>query len=166
MRWIAISALASTVLSAAACDFRVDEDGAAVSFSESGEPDRFSIVSRDDKMKLALTDDAIYFALSDETRREVEDEIAEERDDAEGLEAAILAAVAKGMSRALQASVSYDLEDVRDVRWQDGRLVIELEDGIADLDDFEVDGDDLSDAFDEDDVRSFAREVERLKSGG
>lgn len=167
MRWYTLIVLAFMALSTAGCDFEVGEDGAEMSFSESEQADLYSIVSRDDKVKMGLTEDVIYFGLSDELRQEVKEEMAEEMEGAEGrLERSLISIVSRGVSKALNASVSYELKDVRELRWEDGRIVIELEDGPADLDDFDVDGDDISRVFREGDVRRFAEEVERVKSGG
>lgn len=127
------------------------------------EDTRFAVLTRDGKVKLGLTDEEVYARLSDEVLREVEDELAEEARD-EGLGGMIASAVKKGVRQGLRFRLSVDVDDIRDIRWEDGQLRVELEDGDLAFEDADVDGEPLGRGFGEDEGRAFARAFQELKA--
>ena len=153
----ALRALAATTLlfATAACG---DDAGGDVDMSgdELG-PDRFAVLSENEEIKLGLTDDVVYFALSDSSRQEAQQAMAEAEVEGGRLGNLIGGAVRQGVDRALAFKVTYPIDRIRDIRWQDDRLVIELLDGtIGPGDDFQVDDESAANAFRQEDIEAFA----------
>ncbi|MBW3552691.1 MAG: hypothetical protein KY466_04225 [Gemmatimonadetes bacterium] len=125
--------------------------------------DRFAIRSDDGAVRMGLTDDVVYFALSDSVRAVAR---AEMEDDTprEGIAGSIAGAVRGGVSRALAFRAKYPVAEIRDIRWEDGRMTFDFEDPDRTLSrEFEVDDRPIAEAFSEQDVLAFAREFRRLK---
>lgn len=128
--------------------------------------DVFAIQSRGDIMKLGLTRESIYMRFSDEQLAKIDREMENEAAEAgEGLAGRITSAVTGAVSRGLRTRVAYDLANVSDVRWEDGRLVIELREGGRAFDDMEVEESDVMAQFAEEDARAFI-DAWREVSGG
>lgn len=156
------------VLPLGACDEggpRLERAGARAGELPVDDDDRFSTLSRDGKIKLALTEDILYFRLSDDALREADLEMEEDTRDEEGLAGVITSAVTGAVSNALRTRVSFDVQNIRDIRWDDGQLVLELEEGPDRLENFTVDGEDVSTRFEEDEIRALAQEFEKVKRG-
>lgn len=126
------------------------------------EDDRFFIESTDQAVKLGLTDEAVYMRLSDRKLREIDEELSE-ASDGEGIGGRIAAAVTGAVSKGLRTRVSFEHRNIRDMRWEGGELVVELENGEHAFGDMEVDDDDVTDRFAEDDVRAFIEEWREVK---
>jgi hypothetical protein len=125
--------------------------------------ERFGIDTRDGNVRLGITDDVVYFRLSDELLAKIDDEIEEDLPDEPGLGRTIATAVTSGISSALRHRMQYDIDDIRDVRYEDGALAFEFEDGRRELPDLEVDDEPLMEQFSEDDARRFVREFRSAK---
>ena len=139
--------------------------GADVDFdaSDIGE-DRFAVASRDGAVRMALTDEFVYFALSDSVLELARSEIDPDSGTAEGIRGAISGIVRGGVSRALSFRAKYPVDDIRDIRWEDGRMVFDFDDPRRSLsDNFKVEDRPVEEAFAEADVQAFAREFRRLK---
>lgn len=158
-------------LQSAACDFSEQGGPRIEGASEPGElptdtDDRFSIHSTDGAVKLGLADEVVYMRMSDEMLREVDAEMAAEAEDEGGLAGAIKSAVTGAVSKALRTRISFEHENIRDVRWEEDRLVVELEGGDNAFGDLEVNDDDVEDKFAEEDVRAFAEEWRKIRDAG
>lgn len=125
-------------------------------------PDRYSVLSEDGEVKMGLTDAVVYFALSDSLQAEVRSEVERETDK-EGLGGMIGGIVSGAVGKAIGFRAKYPVEDIRDIRWADGEMVVEFEDGSDRVHRFEVDDRPVTEAFREEDVRSFAEEFHRAK---
>lgn len=158
-RWLIMSMLGPLLL--AGCD----EGDARVDFGAGPEEtDRFSVHSRDGAVKLALTDDHIYFALSDSVLSTAEAEMAREAEDREGVGSVVGGMVRRGVSKALRFRAAYPVSEVRDLRWEGGRLVIEFTDGrTGPADDFQINDEPAGEAFEREQVEAFRTELMRLK---
>lgn len=130
---------------------------------------RFAITTVDGKVTLLLTDATLAMQLSDRTMRKVERELhraRHERDDDDGvIGEAIKTAVIGAVRSLLDHSAECRLRDVRDVRFESGRLVIVDRDGGRLFERVEVDDEDVLESFDPADAREFVREFRRLRSG-
>lgn len=129
-------------------------------------PDRFAIHSTDGGLRLALTNDFVYFALSDSVvavaRQEMQDSMPRE-----GIRGAIAGMVRGGVNRALSFRARYPVAEIRDIRWEDGRMLVEFEDGRRSFgDNVEVDDRPVEEAFDSSAVEAFSAEFRRAKQRG
>ena len=88
-----------------------------------------SVTTRDGQMELGVTDQVVFARLSESLRAEIETEMADETEGQGGLGGSIARAVTGAVAQGLAAAVTVPLGDVRDVRYQGGRVVIEMADG-------------------------------------
>lgn len=88
-----------------------------------------AVSTRDGEIELGVTDSVLYTRLSPELQARIEAEMADETEDESGLGGAIARAVTGAVSQGLAMAVSVPLDEVRDVRYEDGRVVIEMADG-------------------------------------
>lgn len=141
------------------------DQGADVDFSgdDLGE-DRFAIDSESGGVRMGLTDEFVYFALSDSVLAEARSEMDRDTGDADGVSGAIGGMVRGAVGRALSFRAKYAVADIRDIRWADGRMVMDFTDPDRSLSDsFEVDDRPVAEAFAESDVQAFAAEFRKLK---
>jgi len=123
-----IEAMAEDEIEESTDGLSFDVDGAGVSSDLSG--DVVDVVTtRDGALEIGVTDEVLFSRLSEATRAEIEAEMASETKDQEGLGGTIARAVTGAVAQGLATTVSVPLADVRDVRYEDGRLVIEMVDG-------------------------------------
>lgn len=129
---------------------------------------RFAITTDDGKITLVLTDRVVAFQLSDRTMRKLDRELHRARhedDEDDGvIGEAIKTAVLGTVRSVLDHSAECDVRDLRDVRYEDGRLVFVARGGKRLFDDFEVDDDSVLEGFDPRDAREFVRQFHRLRS--
>lgn len=127
---------------------------------------RYAMDSRNGKLTCLLTDRVVAFQLSDRTVNKVRRELRDKKDEQDNwFAAAIVTAVAGTVSEFIDSSVECRIRDIKDVRFQDGRLVFIARDGRRLFDNMEVDDDDVCAAFSDGDARKFVREFRRLKAG-
>lgn len=88
-----------------------------------------AVSTRDGEIELGVTDSVLFTRLSPELQARIQSEMADETEDESGLGGAIARAVTGAVSQGLAMAVSVPLDEVRDVRYEDGRVVIEMEDG-------------------------------------
>ena len=125
-------------------------------------PDRFHVLSENAGVKLGLTDEVVYFSLSDSLRTEIRSEM-ERSAEREGIGGMIGGMVSGTVGRALGFRAKYPIEEIRDIRWEDGELHVEFEDSRRRLEEFRVDDRPVTAAFREEDVRAFAEEFHRAR---
>ena len=159
------------LLLAAACapepsDVTPEPEPADVSFSDEAPPgeEQVVITTQSGDVDLGLTDRVLYLRLNPKRRAEVEAEMAAEVEDRGGLGGFIAETVTNAVSGALAHAVEIPVEDVRDVRYEDGRLDIVLE-GEEDFPQVETDGQAVEEAFAPADARRFVEAFERVKAG-
>lgn len=161
MRPIRALLLAFLLLPLAACGD--DPSDPELTRSADRAADRATLTSTGGEVMAGLTDEHLYFGLSDETRAEVEAEMAREVDEAgEGLGGDIARAVTGAVSKAIGYRVQYRIEDVRDLRWEDGLFVIEFENGRVERP--KVDDDAHGMQFDEREAEDFIAAFDKLKA--
>lgn len=160
MRSRVIAALALPLLVvASACGDRseVDFGGRDVG------ADLYSIEGTDGTVRMVLTTRYVYLAIADQTREEVREKLraSAEEDGGPGLLAGF---AERAVGKAMQFRALYPVDEIEDVRWQDGDLYVEFRrqskhrDGVLQLGDDPVAG-----AFDEASVQDFGEAFRTLK---
>lgn len=127
---------------------------------------RCAITSEDGKLTFVLTDRVVALQLSDRTMRKLDRELhrARHEDDDDGpIGEAIKVAVLGAVRSMLDHSAECPVRELCDVRVADGRLVFVARDGERLFEHFEVDDDNVLEAFDPRDAERFAEEFRRLK---
>jgi hypothetical protein len=125
-----------------------------------------SIGNDEGEVDLVLTTESVYLQLSEEMLAEIkaefDDERAEEEDNA--LASTIKNVVLDNVEQFLQQRIEYPIEEVEAIYWDDGEIVIEVEDEhFISFDD--VDGDDgnVMETFAEDDALEFIEAFEEIR---
>lgn len=87
-----------------------------------------SVLTTDGKVELGLTDRVLYSRLSKEAQAEVTSGMQDAEDEG-GLGGRIASAVSQAVAENIGTAVQVPLEDIRDIRVDGDRLVIEMADG-------------------------------------
>jgi hypothetical protein len=125
---------------------------------------RFAILSEQRTAALVLTNDRVAIQLSDRALRELDREIARDKDDDDGFLAALIkSAVLGGVREMLDHSLECPIAQLRDVRYHDGRLVLVARNGKHVFEDLEIEDRDALESFSEHDAQAFVREFHRAK---
>ena len=93
-----------------------------------GEPVQ-TVTTQGGGLDFGLTDEVLWARLSEATRAEAAASMEDETKGQEGLGGAIARAVTGAVAEGLATAVTVPLSEVRDVRVEDGRLVVEMADG-------------------------------------
>jgi hypothetical protein len=169
-----------TVALVAACgsdsDYRASNDTtknvqvAGVSFSardssrELG-PGDLIITDRDSSLDLLLVGNHIATRFSAKTMAKINEKTDTNADKGSGLTASISKMVKSTVQSQLSKEVRYPLSDIRDARYEDDRLVIELKNGKRLFQDTKINNRRFDESFTPDDARRFADAVNaRVKS--
>lgn len=125
-----------------------------------------SISNDDGEVDLVLTTESVYLQLSEETLAEIkaefDDERAEEEDNA--LASTIKNVVLDNVEQFLQQRIEYPIEEVEAIYWDDGEIVIEVEDEhFISFDDVDVDDGNVMETFAEDDALEFIEAFEEIR---
>jgi hypothetical protein len=127
---------------------------------------RFAMLSEDRAVALVLTRDRVAIQLSDRTLRDLDREIAHEKDrDEDGgvIADAIKGAILGSVRALLDHSLECPVEDLRDVRYRDGRLILITEDGDRIFEDLNINDHEVLAGFSEHDALAFTREFRHAK---
>lgn len=135
MRTVALS-LALLALSACGSDYDTDAASPEAPPSEAsggadvgyGDPIRGEIAAleqnADGKVEVGVTDEVVFFRLSEDARAEAQKEFANDEGE-DGIGSVIKDMVGGVVTKALATTVQMPLEDIRDIRYEDGNLVID-----------------------------------------
>lgn len=156
MRSVVVAALALPLVVVLGCGDRRDMDFGG---REIG-PDVFSIESTDGAVRMGLTEDYVYLTLSDAKREEVRSELRSEAEE-DGVAGRVAGFVERAVSRALEFRDLYPVDDVEDIRWEDGEMHMDLRSGRRPA--LRVGDEPASDLFDEASVREFRERFHALK---
>jgi hypothetical protein len=120
---------------------------------------RFAMLTEDRAVALLLTRDLVAVQFSDRTLRKLDREIAREREEDEDnvIAQAIKGAVLGGVRALLDHSLECPIDELRDVRYRHGRLILITEDGDRIFEDLRVDDQDVLECFSERDAQAFVR---------
>ncbi len=135
--------------------------------NEDALPDEtIAIVTTDDRFRLSLTDFELRMGVTEAFVEQIEDEVSSEVDESSGFGRMLSGAISGAMRGALTNQIAFDLADIRDVTYADGRLDIDFE-GEQNTDkpfgDISVDGQDFAEMFSPSDARAFADAFSRAK---
>ena len=159
-RRIAALALAP-LLATAACDAGGDVDFGGEELGEI----RFAVPSSSGAARMALTDDYVFFALSDSLLAVARAEMEGDSTSSDGIGGTIAGAVRGGVTRALSFRARYAVSEIRDIRWEDDRMVFDFVDPDRTLgSNFRIDGAPMEEVFDQAAVEAFAAEFRKLKA--
>ena len=128
---------------------------------------RSAITTRNGKVTLVLTRNVVAFQLSDRTMRKIDRKLHQARNQDDGADAigeAFKVAALSTVRSLLDHSAECPLDELRDVRYVDGRMEFISRDGDPVFRHVDMDDDDVLEAFDRDDAADFVREFRRLKS--
>jgi hypothetical protein len=124
-------------------------------------PDLFSIVSTDGAVRMALTDDYVYLTLSDDKREEVRQSLRSEAD-AEGAAGRVSGWVERTVGRALDFRDLHPVDEIEDIRWEDGRVRFDFKTRRRQPS-IQVGDEETAGTFDEASAREFREELHALK---
>lgn len=130
-------------------------------------PGDIRIVSVDGSVDLVLMGDRILAGLSPQKVAEIRTELEKSSGkDTAGLGGSIAQIVKKTVAGAIGTHMAYPLAEIRDIRYERGRLVIESNDGRENtlFGNTKVDGRELSNSFREDDAHRFIAAVRARKA--
>jgi hypothetical protein len=126
---------------------------------------RYAMLTEDRAVALVLTGDMVAVQLSDRVLRDLDRDIKrEQRDEEDGvIGGAIKGAILGSVRALLDHSLECPVEDLRDVRYRDGRLILVTEDGGRIFEDLSVNDHEVLEGFSEHDAQAFAREFRLAK---
>jgi hypothetical protein len=125
---------------------------------------RLAILTEDRAAALVLTRDVVAVQLGDRALRDLDRDIAREKDDEDGLLAQIIKGAVLGTVRALlDHSIECPLDELSDVRYRNGRLELITKDGDRVLEDLEINDREVLESFSDADARAFVHEFRRLE---
>lgn len=127
---------------------------------------RFAITTEDGKVTLLLTDREVAVQLSERMVHRVQRKLRDKADDQDNpLAMAIVSAVTGSVRELIDDSFECRVRDLRDVSYEDGRLVFTSRNGKPVFEDTDLCDTDVMSSFSERDARDFVREFRRLKTG-
>ena len=138
-----------------------DADGVSVADEAPRGVEQIVITTTDGRGDLGLTDEVLFFRLSDKARAEAEATLAQETEDLEGIGGSIARSVTGAVADALDFTVSVPVDQIDDVRHNDGRLVIETGDDTFGFDPDRPDGE--GPRFDPADAERLVEAFDRVK---
>ena len=170
---IAVLALAAGPLTAPpdahATTFTCNSFGKDVRWADRHDPTdaRLAITTQNGKVTLILTERDVMFQLSDRAMRQVRRELKDARDDNEDnvLASAVVTVVTNTVAEVLDHSLQCHVRDLRDVSYEDGRLVFIGKRGKAIFCGEESCDPDCMQSFSERDAQAFVREFRKVKAG-
>ncbi|MFL5579760.1 MAG: hypothetical protein ACJ8AO_05250 [Gemmatimonadaceae bacterium] len=153
-----------------------DKDEPRVSKNDSGRgtvsgvdrpADSLTIHNRDGSVDLGLANGAVWMALSDSVRAKVRADMVRDTADTAGggIGGLIERTVKQNVRGLLEQRITRPLDDIRDVRYQDGRIVFDYSgSSLVKFENIKVNkGEPVLASFREDDARRFVAEVRRAK---
>jgi hypothetical protein len=130
---------------------------------------RLAITTREGKVTLVLTDRVVAFQLSDRVMRKIDRELhraRHEADDDGPLGETIKSVVLTTVRTFLDHSAECPVNELRDVRYANGRLEFVTRGGERIFSHFEIDDTDVLESFDPNDAALFVREFHRVQGAG
>jgi hypothetical protein len=113
---------------------------------------------------MLITRDRVAVQLSARVLRYLDRDLHREKDDEDGLFARVIkGAVLGGLRELLDHSIECPLDELRDVRYRDGRLELIAKDGDRVLEDLKINDREVLESFSDADARAFVHEFRRLK---
>ncbi len=155
--------VAMVCVSTAACSKKKEE--VATDFTDAETV--MVITNRSGELDLVLTTASVAMKLSQRKLEEIESEFEEERDSGEetGLAADFKTFVLDSVESMLNQHLVYPLNAVKEMSWQDGEIVMDVEgEGFVSFSEVSVDGDMALETFREQDALAFIAAFEKLRN--
>jgi hypothetical protein len=128
-------------------------------------PGDMIITDRDSSLDLLLVGDHIATRFSAKTMAKINEKTDTSADKGSGFTASISKMVKSTVQSQLSKEVRYPIADIRDARYEDDRLVIELKNGKRLFQDTKINNRRFDESFAPDDAKRFADAVNaRIKS--
>ena len=129
---------------------------------------RLAVLTEDRTTALVLTRDLVAVQLSDRALHKLDRDIAREKEEEDGnlIAGVIKGAILGGVRAFLDHSLECPIEDLRDVRYRDGTLVLLANNGDHLLEDLTINGCKVLESLSERDALAFVREFRRVKQHG
>ena len=127
-----------------------------------------SISNNENEVDLVLTTESLYLQLSAEKLAEIQAEFDDERADEEdnALASTIKNMVLDNVEKFLQERIEYSLDEIESMYWDDGEIVIEVEDeNFISFDDVHGDDGNILATFDEEHALEFIEAFEKIRGG-
>jgi hypothetical protein len=126
---------------------------------------RFAITTTNDVASLLLTGRVVALQLTEHGLVRIDQEMDDDDDGDGGFIGRFVASVVKSSVRTvMRHSLQIPIEDVRDVQYRGGRLVVTTEDGDRVFDQVEVNDTDVMESFSRRDAEEFVRQFRALKA--
>ena len=127
----------------------------------------YRITNEEAAVDLVLTTESVYMELAGKVLAEVQEELDEARAEKESnaLVGGIKDFVLDGVEKIVRTKIEYDIDEVHEIRWDDGEMIFVVDDNsYLSFDDIEVDGDrPVLETFRRDDALEFIAEFQRVK---
>lgn len=127
-----------------------------------------SISNNENEVDLVLTTESLYLQLSAEKLAEIQAEFDDERADEEdnALASAIKNMVLDNVEKFLEERIEYSLDEIDSMYWDDGEIVIEVEEeNFISFDDVHGDDGNILETFDEEHALEFIEAFEKIRGG-
>lgn len=143
----------------------VEMDGLSISSTLNGDVAE-SVVTEGGEMEVGLTDQVLYSRLSKEAQAKVADEMRQSAEEQEGLGGRLARSITDAVMQGIGTAVQVPLADVRDIRVDGDRLVIEMVDGEpSPFNRAEADGKSLLSQISGSDARQLAEAFREIRDG-
>ena len=106
----------------------LEMDGLSISSELDGDLAE-SVTTEDGAMEIGVTDRVVYSRLSKESQDRIAQEMRRSAEEQQGLGGRLARRITDAVAEGIGTAVQVPLADVRDVRTEGGRLVIEMADG-------------------------------------
>lgn len=151
---IALAAVPST----AAAQHHHD-DASHVTNRQSPRVARASLVTRDNKVALMMTAGSLVMQLTDHGMAEIQGDMAKDAREESGFGRFVANMVRSGVASMLDHAIAYPLSELREARYEDGRLRFINRDGEAVFAKVQLNDKDAMEGFDPAQARAFAARV-------
>ncbi|HEU0054931.1 MAG TPA: hypothetical protein VFQ39_17215 [Longimicrobium sp.] len=125
-----------------------------------------AITTTDGSATLLVAGEVVALQLSDRTLRQARVEMQRDMDEEGGFLGRLVAnSVRNTVSRMLQRSIEYRVDELRSVEYTGGRLVFTTSDGERVFENVQINDTDVTASFSPDDARAFVRTFRAVKAG-
>lgn len=131
---------------------------------EDGSQDRLAVHTRDGNIKLALTDETVYFWLSDTTMQRIEEEVARETEGLGSFAEDVADFVQKEVTKVVRDEMQFRIDEIRDIRYENGRLQFDFVDPGYELPNISQEGEPVTGRFPPDEARRFVEAFRQAKA--
>jgi hypothetical protein len=164
---LGLAAISATAPAARATSLSLSGDHVHLARHQDLAAARTAITTEDGKVTMVLTNRVVAIQLSDRTLHRVRRDLREKQEDQQDnvLASVIVKVVTRTVGEVIDHSFACCVRNLRDVSYEDGRLVFTGRNGRRVFEDADVCDTDVLAAFSPKDARNFVSEFRRLKAG-